>query len=297
MKILAIIHGRAPMKAPTIARLEAWAEGHSDIYLEVHETQGHFDALRRSKESAGFNTVLSCGGDGTNNEVLNGLMTIQPLERPTLAILPLGSGNDFARILPQRSTIELLSAIEKDQPNSVDILEIRTPNKQWFALNMITCGIGAEIAATVNRRKFSLPPAFNYYSGIIQWLMKYKAPLLALTSDAGTSKSRTFLGAFGNGTYAGNGLGLNPQSAIADGLMGVSIVGNVGVIDFLRYQSTLKKAQKVQDERLQYSTSTSAKIRVIEGTCAFETDGEVLDRLEAGEEAVIDLLPGTILLI
>ena len=123
------------MKAPTIARLEAWAEGHSDIYLEVHETQGHFDALRRSKESAGFNTVLSCGGDGTNNEVLNGLMTIQPLERPTLAILPLGSGNDFARILPQRSTIELLSAIEKDQPNSIDILRVRTRNKQWFALN------------------------------------------------------------------------------------------------------------------------------------------------------------------
>jgi len=285
------------MKDPTIALLEGWASDHDEIQLETYETQGRLDALHRSKESAEFNAVLSCGGDGTNNEVLNGLMSIQQSERPTLAILPLGSGNDFARILPQRSPIEVLSALEKNQPTSIDVLRVRTQNKQWYALNMITCGIGAEIAATVNRRKFSLPPAFNYYVGIIQWLLKFKAPVLEIISDAGTSKSRTFLGAFGNGTYAGNGLGLNPQSSIDDGLMGVSIVGNVGVYDFLRYQSILKKAQKVKDARLTYSTSTSTTIRIKEGTCAFETDGEVLDRLEAGDEAVIDLLPGALQLI
>ncbi|MEQ9188818.1 MAG: diacylglycerol kinase family protein [Cryomorphaceae bacterium] len=289
--MLAIIHGRAALNTQTERSIKTWAKTRPHHELHIHHTNATKNAFDRVKSDPTIDVVISCGGDGTNNEVLNGIMELNEEDRPSLAIVPLGSGNDFARVLPKRTLAQSLLAIEQNRPTWIDVLHIESSDRRWHALNMITCGIGAEIAATVNRRKFSLPSAINYYSAIVHWLLKYRAPMLEITDDSGTSVSCVFLTALGNGTFAGNGLGLNPQSTINDGEMGITVIGDVSVFDFLRHQSTLKKAVRVADPRLSYRTTKACSIRVKKGTCAIETDGEVLTRLSVEEIATIHLLP------
>lgn len=287
MKILAIILGRSNLRH----RLQDILVS-SDPTIEIHTTSGKGDAFKAAEQSSDFDVVLSCGGDGTINEVINGLMEIPDDKRPAMGVIALGSGNDFARNLDVCTVSELIDHIRSPkQGRVVDILRINTETASKYALNMITCGIGAEIAATVNRRKQVLPTGINYYSSIVQWLVKYSAPEVKITTGKEEFTSKTLLTALANGTYAGNGLGLNPQSSIDDGLMGVTVIGNVSVIDFLKYQSTLKRADYVEDQRLQYLTSEKTRIEVIDGMLAVETDGEEFVRLEPGQWAEVELLP------
>ena len=86
-------------------------------------------------------------------------------------------------------------------------------------------------------------------------------------------------------------MGLNPQSPIDDGMMGVTVIGDVSIIDFLKYQSTLKRADYVQDERLQYLSSGKTKLEVLSGVLAIETDGEEFVRLKPSQWAEVELLP------
>jgi len=286
------------MTEPVERVIEHWREEHPDHSIEVFTTQAKLDAFNQAKAAGEYDVVISGGGDGTNNEVINGLMRIPLDQRPGMAILPLGSGNDFARMLPKRTPIDLLERLANDpKEQSVDVIEVKHNDHVRYALNMVTCGIGAEIAASVNRRKFSLPPAFNYYRAIIQWLLKYKAPEITLRWDRDEVRSKTLLTAFGNGTYAGNGLGLNPQSSINDGRMGLTLIGNVGVIDFIRYQSTLKAGRYVKDKRLRYEKTVKAELTVHSGQCAVESDGEEFSRLQEGEKIQITLLPKAIRII
>ena len=67
--------------------------------FELRLTQAPGDGMLMAQESAGFDTVIALGGDGIIHEVANGLMSVTPHQRPALAVVPVGSGNDFARTI------------------------------------------------------------------------------------------------------------------------------------------------------------------------------------------------------
>ncbi len=284
-----IIHGRSKQKNALIRLANT-----CDKSIETSITESPLHTRDLANNCIDYDLVVSCGGDGTNNHVLNGLMAIPENRRPALGFIPAGSGNDFARIYRSVSLSEMISNVSIAQFNNLDILEITAGEKSTFALNMITCGIGAEIANTVNERKFKMPAAFNYYTAIISWLAKYTSPKLEIKFGSECINTNALLTSLGNGAYAGSGLGLNPQSTINDGLLGISIIGNVGVIDFLRYQSTLKKCDYVKDPRVSYNTAKDISIQVLEGSLPIETDGEFFTRLEQFEELKARVIPASL---
>lgn len=284
-----IIHGRSKTKAKL---LQLAAASKANIQIELTENAHHARSL--AETSGGYDLVISCGGDGTNNHIVNGLMNITSDRRPALGFIPAGSGNDFARVHSSGSLDEMINRCASNVFRQLDLIKIECSSIETHALNMMTCGIGAEIANTVNARKFKLPAAFNYYTAIVAWLAKYKAPSLEIMFNNQRIESDAFLAALGNGSYAGNGLGLNPQSTVYDGLMGLSIIGNVSVIDFLKYQATLKRCDYVKDPRVSYHKSAEVTIKVLNGTLPIETDGEFLVRLKTGESLSAKILPSAL---
>ena len=298
LKARIIIHGKYPFRNRLMRQFSELTIADGGITTELYLTGRHGDAERFASGAAGADIVIACGGDGTNHGVVNGLMQIPADERPAFGFIPCGSGNDFARNFKEVGPMSLIKKLKPGfTTESIDLLHISTAAHQRHALNMITCGIGAEIAATVNRRKFIMPAAFNYYSAIIAWLLRYRAPEIRITSEEQEASGPVFLAAFGNGVYAGHGLGLNPGAVLNDGHMGLTTIGNVGVFDFLRYQGTLKRAEQVQDERVCYSRTSGAHIEVFSGRLAIECDGEPLTILAAGEGARIKNVPGAIRLL
>jgi diacylglycerol kinase (ATP) len=119
------------------------------VEAETCATTGAGSAIRQTQQSvvAGFDTIIACGGDGTVNEVLNGLMLIGPGEGVALGVIPLGSGNLLATDLnlprnPETAARVLLACKPKELHPGVISYETKAgPQRRWF---IVAAGVGAD---------------------------------------------------------------------------------------------------------------------------------------------------------
>jgi YegS/Rv2252/BmrU family lipid kinase len=118
---------------------------------EVRLTEAPGDALAMARQTAGYDTVVALGGDGVVHEVASGLMRIPEAFRPRLAIIPMGTGNDFARTLnmkrsdPEKAIAELLRGSER----SIDLGKV---NDAYF-IQTLSFGLDARIALDTSDRR------------------------------------------------------------------------------------------------------------------------------------------------
>ena len=125
--------------------------------FELRLTSGQGDARRMAAESAGFDTLIVLGGDGAIHEVVNGLMELPADVRPRLGVIPMGSGNDFARTLgltlndPEASLRELLTGSER----AIDLGRVESDVRHegvYFA-ETLSFGLDAAIAQDTTDRR------------------------------------------------------------------------------------------------------------------------------------------------
>jgi diacylglycerol kinase family enzyme len=162
----------------------------SETKLEVEETshRGHAAALAIRAARDGVDLVVALGGDGTVNEVVNGILTdgVRP-NLPALAVVPGGSTNVFARTLgipdrPIEATGEILEAIRARRSRSIGL---GRANGQWFTF---TAGFGldAEVVRRVERRRKAgdgLTPARYIRAAITTYLTQYDRRHPAITLE------------------------------------------------------------------------------------------------------------------
>ena len=286
MKTIAIINGTS--KKAQVTRQQCEALG---ISWRMTAVPGEAAYLAHEAVKEGAGLLISCGGDGTLNECINGAMDRGAL--PCLmAQQPIGSANDFARKIGYSSLARVVELARAGEVRQLDLVSLTVDENIRYLANVSAAGIGAEIAATVNDRRRTWPHVVNYYSAILSWLVRYRPPALSIQWDDGQQEAECFLAAIGKGTYVGNGLGLLPQTRTADGLLGFTLVGNISVWDFLRYQGHLKKARVVPDARITYQQARGIRLMVRSGRLALDADGEFVTALSAGQSAKFQVLPG-----
>lgn len=196
------------------------AEGH---LISVHVTYEAGDAERIAFSHAQDPNaiVIAAGGDGTVNEVLNGLMR-QASPQCAMGILPLGTANDFATSagIPIADPYSALKLAVKGEQIPVDV---GTMNGRHF-LNVVSGGFGAEVTTST---PLALKKAIGGSAYAIEALLKslshatYSGRLI--THDQAYEGKITML-AVGNGRQAGGGAHLTPQALIDDGLLDVLLI-------------------------------------------------------------------------
>jgi len=193
--------------------------------IEVRVTWEYGDAMRFVKEASelAIDTVVSAGGDGTFNEVVNALMQLDISKRPHLAILPLGTANDFATAceIPDYPLEALRLAIEA-KVTPIDVIQA---NDRYF-INVATGGIGAEITVQtpVELKNFLGGGAYTL-SAVIKALSSITPnPEGRLTGDGIDIEGRYIAAAICNGRQAGGGQVLAPHAYINDGLFDIVII-------------------------------------------------------------------------
>ncbi len=119
--------------------------------FEVVRTASAGDAVGISSGSAGFDTVVALGGDGVIHEVVCGLMTIPRSSRPRLGVIPMGSGNDYARTLgmPRNDVGEALSQLVRGNASPCDIGKV---NSTYF-MQTLSFGLDAAIALDTTAKR------------------------------------------------------------------------------------------------------------------------------------------------
>jgi len=194
--------------------------------VEVRVTWESGDAMRFVQEAIRFDdidTIVSAGGDGTLNEVVNAVMQLSFEKRPNLAILPLGTANDFATScdIPKYPLEALRLAIEAT-PTTIDIVQA---NDRYF-INVATGGIGAEITAQtpVELKNFLGGGAYTL-SAVIKALSNITpSPEGKLTGNGIEIEGRYIAAAICNGRMAGGGQILASHAYINDGLFDIIII-------------------------------------------------------------------------
>ncbi|PMK01155.1 lipid kinase YegS [Vibrio sp. 10N.261.55.A7] len=191
--------------------------------IEVRVTWESADMARLVGEAIhdGISRIVVAGGDGTVNEAVNALNYWPMQERPELAIIPMGTANDFATatLIPN----ELSSALELAIKGKAYWVDSVRANDRYF-MNIAAAGFGAEITAEtpVELKNFLGGGAYTL-TGVVKAL-GFKPYSGTLTIEKGSFSGDILVGAFCNGRLAGGGQELAPNAFINDGLMDLTLV-------------------------------------------------------------------------
>ena len=241
-----IIHG-ARADLPAIRHLVSWVreKGHL-VRPRVTWEAGDARVLAAEAADSGADTVVALGGDGTINEVVNGL---DGKETP-LGIIPIGTANDFARQvgIPMDAD-HAMDVILRHKPRRMDTGEL---NGRRF-LNVSTGGIGAEATAETPA---DAKESFGSFAYAITGMRKLRdlAPRRAKFTAPGFSYDGDFmLFAVGNARVTGGGTAITPFASVTDGLLDLCIVEGVeGRSDFMSLALAVRRGEHVDDSRVRY---------------------------------------------
>ncbi len=217
-KALLILHGKQALNDEVREAVKQRREAGWDLAVRVTWEPGDAQRLVREALDAGYPTLIAGGGDGTLHEVAAAMLEIQA--DASLALLPLGSANDFAKAagIPL-DPVEALGLLE--QP--AQVIDIGAMNGHPF-VNMATGGFGSKVTASTSEElKRVLGGGAYLLTGLTRFAEIHSAK--GRFSGPGFDWEGEFLAlGIGNGRQAGGGQLLCPQATIDDGLLDVCIV-------------------------------------------------------------------------
>ncbi len=188
---------------------------------------GTAGALAAEAAAQGADVVAAAGGDGTLGEVVNGLVGTGA----RLGLLPLGTGNDFARCLGIGTDLDLaVRTLFSGVPQPVDLGRAQD---RWF-INVAGCGFDAVVAERVNRGFRRLHGTAAYIAAVFQTLLTFRPAAMRLTLDGETRQERAMLCTIANSQSYGGGMRIAPDARIDDGLFDVCLLRETGRLEFLR---------------------------------------------------------------
>ena len=204
---------------------ETTAPGSSIRTGESFAGSGAFLAKKAIAEGA--TTIVAAGGDGTVGEVANALVgTNIPL-----GVLPMGTGNDFARTLGIGLDLNLaVRTIVFGKTTNIDLGK----GPGGYFINVAGCGFDAEVAYQINHKFRRLRGTSAYIVAVVSTLMKLQPYPITLTIDGVLQHETVMLCAVANAKTYGGGMRIAPNADISDGLFDIVLVGKVTKLEFLR---------------------------------------------------------------
>ena len=243
--------------------------------VEVDETSGQGDAQRLATAavSLGADLVVSAGGDGTLNEVLNGVGAVPDgFARCAMGILPIGTGNDFARALGITDTASAVDALVVGQPRHVDVVSL---DGRLF-LNASAGGFTAETSANVTSDMKKAIGPLAYLIGGARAFFEHEPFAARVEAEGRVIETELQLFAVCNGAFIGGGHQLAPDARPDDGVMEVCLVKASSTLDFLTLLPSLSSGQHVDDDDVVYFRTREVTL-AFPRTIRINTDGELLE--------------------
>lgn len=246
-----------------------------NIDFEVRWTEGrdHGTELARQAGAAGYSAVVAVGGDGTLNEVINGVAA----HKTAVGLIPLGTGVDFSRTVGlSNSPMEALNTVLAGNLRRVDIGLV---NNHRFC-NVAGTGFDAKVAHRVNQTDSKGSGAVPYVQALLQTLFTYKNTPFTITIDDSIHEVTSLLMAVGNGRFFGGGMQICPDADIADGHFDVCIVGDVGKLPMLLLLGRVFNGSHMKHPLVTYK---KARKVTVHGPADFavQADGELVSFLPA----------------
>ena len=192
------------------------------VRVDIVRTPAPDEAARLAREAAadGYRFIVSAGGDGTANEIANGIVG----SGAVLALYPIGSGNDFARALgyPRRPR-DVVGFLRSARRRSIDVGEM---NGRIF-VNAAGVGIDGHVAARVTATSRIVGETLGYFTGALVGIATYRPRPMRVLIDGELISGRFLSVVAANGTHFGSGMRIAPQASLDDGQLDVVLAGDL----------------------------------------------------------------------
>lgn len=261
--------------------------------LEVQEARypGHATELAREAYRRGYRNFLAVGGDGTSFEIVNGLFPgAEQGAPPTLAFLPLGTGNSFLRDFTEQGAQYALTAFREGRRRPCDVLRLTHPEGVLHYLNLLSMGFTADVASLTNRR-FKFLGELGYLLGVLVCLVRLRRRAFPLRVNGETEwdRRRCLFLTFNNSKFTGGKMMIAPQADSGDGLAEYVRWGPISRLGLVCNLHRLYDGSHVEHPLA--SRRAVRKIEfALEGPVEVMVDGEVL-RLRC---QTLDILPAAL---
>jgi len=264
------------------------------------ERPGHASELARQAVAEGCTLIVAVGGEGTLNEVVNGLVGPEGAVPPdvVLGIIPSGTGTDFVRTLGiPRDCLQACQRLLRAETTAVDLGEVEYAPlgpaagagqgltasyppaeiglRHRYFINVAGLGFDGEVAERVNRSSKALGGTIPYLTNLFITLVSYQNKHVELTMDGQTARRRLNSVIVSNGRYFGGGMFIAPHADLQDGLFDVIILGDLNKLEFTQnvpkvYNGTHLTHPKVSEHR-------AREVRVVsQERMLIQADGELV---------------------
>jgi YegS/Rv2252/BmrU family lipid kinase len=275
--------------------------------LQFKLTRAKFHATALAREAAlkgEHDVIVAVGGDGTFNEVLNGVMRAKeekPELTPTLGVLPQGTGGDFRRSFPVEHRLDAyLKRLESPETTGFDVGRASfvdhdgLPKTHYFG-NVLSLGMGGLVDQEVDKQDNQYSGKTSYFLASLQALRQIPlATLHCVARDAEQEvevllESRQM--AICNGRYFGGGMNVAPNARVDDGLFDVVNFSSRQRLSLLAMAPALYDGKHLRRKDIQHFQASHLSIRLVDESMTsrflLDVDGEALGRLPL----TVDILP------
>jgi YegS/Rv2252/BmrU family lipid kinase len=252
------------------------------------EKKGHAIHLTIDAISAGFRKIITVGGDGTLNEVVNGVFTntICKTTDIVLSLIPVGTGNDWGRMfgipLDYEKAVKIIAG-NKTLLHDVGTVSFYngTEKKLRYFINIAGLGFESVVVKKTNIQKDQgRGGKLIYFYNLLTSLMAYKNTKSEITIDGEVSHADVFSLNVGNGRYCGGGMRQTPRALPDDGLLDVTIINGMGKFEIIRNLKILYDGKILQHPKIDGYKCKNIKVTSDEVMYA-EADGESLGQTPA----------------
>jgi len=182
------------------------------------------ERLAREATQEGAEVVAALGGDGHVGLCANGVIGTDT----ALAVIPAGTGNDFARHLglDRKRPVAAADLLARPVTRRIDVVDVGTPEGRRCFVNVGGTGFDSEVNEVANRTRF-LTGTAKYVYAVFATLARFRAGRFRLTVDGRELDLAAMMIAVGNGVSYGGGMRITPQGELDDGLLDLCVVGEL----------------------------------------------------------------------
>lgn len=243
----------------------------SEIDYDIKYTTRPYEATKIAESGVenGYERIIAVGGDGTLNEVVNGIAE----SKVALGVIPAGSGNDFIKSINSSKNID--GIIRDSILGEVRQIDLAKCNDRYF-INVGSIGFDAEVAAKAKTTKKLLTGLLAYLTAAISTLFTFEGMNVKVEIDGKLIEKKVLLVAVANAKYYGGGVLPAPKADIEDGFLDICFVEHVPKLRILYLLPKYIKGQHEDIKEVSFFKSKNVKFKS-SNRISINVDGEIFE--------------------
>lgn len=233
---------------------------HIEYHTYTSLYHGHILKITSELKIKDYDAIITIGGDGTNFHVLNGLLAnFKAHQLPPLGIIPVGSGNSFAKDLNIHHYEDGIRSILENNPRWIDVCSFTQDRKKFYFVNLIGLGFVTDVAKTA--QKFKCFGDFSYILGVFYRTLNLKFHTMELELDGKMISGENCFVEFCNSRFTGGNMLMAPNAKIDDGYMDIIVAGKFSRTGLLATLPKIFKGTHIQHPLVRSFKAKKATIK------------------------------------